>query len=70
MTETSKWQKILKNNPKIFKQIEKTHFPMGFGKASDVANIVIFLCSDNSKYINGANIVVDGGRVNFKNSLN
>ena len=48
----------------------KTHFPMGFGKASDVANIVIFLCSDNSKYINGANIVVDGGRVNFKNSLN
>jgi len=70
LTETSKWQKILKNNPKIFKEIEKKHFPMGFGKALDVANIVIFLCSESSKYINGANIVVDGGRVNFKNSLN
>ena len=69
LTETSKWQKILKNNPKIFKQIEKKNFPMGFGKASDVANLVVFLCSDRSKYINGANIVVDGGRVNFKNSL-
>lgn len=70
LTETSKWQKILKNNPKIFKQIEKKYFPMGFGNALDVANVVIFLCSDSSKYINGANIVVDGGRVNFKNSLN
>jgi 3-oxoacyl-[acyl-carrier protein] reductase len=70
LTETSKWHKILKKNPKLFKEIERKHFPMGFGKPSDVANIVIFLCNESSKYINGANIVVDGGRSNYKNFIN
>lgn len=33
----------------------------GEGKPSDVANIVVFLCSDRAKHINGACIAVDGG---------
>ena len=69
LTETSKWNKILKKNPKLFNKIQKEHFPMGFGKPADVANVVIFLCSDKSNFINGSNIVVDGGRINFKNNL-
>ncbi|MBX9702987.1 MAG: SDR family oxidoreductase, partial [Silvanigrellaceae bacterium] len=31
------------------------------GKPSDVANLVEFLLSDNSRHINGSNIVLDGG---------
>tara|TARA_Y100001001_G_scaffold129947_1_gene129186 strand:+ start:1111 stop:1335 length:225 start_codon:yes stop_codon:yes gene_type:complete len=36
--------------------------PMGFmGNAWDVANAVLFLASDEARYITGAQIVVDGG---------
>ena len=31
------------------------------GDAFDVANAVIFLCSDAARYINGHDLVVDGG---------
>lgn len=33
----------------------------GFGKPEEIANICAFLCSDESKWINGAVISVDGG---------
>ena len=33
----------------------------GDGKPKDVANIVVFLCSDKARYVNGSCIAVDGG---------
>ena len=32
-----------------------------YGESKDVAEMVIFLCSKKSKYINAENIVIDGG---------
>jgi 3-oxoacyl-[acyl-carrier protein] reductase len=35
--------------------------PKVLGKPKDVANLVVFLCSDKARHINGATITVDGG---------
>jgi 3alpha(or 20beta)-hydroxysteroid dehydrogenase len=35
--------------------------PMGFGEPRDVASAVIFLASDAAKWMNGSELVVDGG---------
>lgn len=42
----------------------KQDIPMGeFGEQEDVANLACFLCSDESKYITGQIITLDGGLV-------
>ncbi len=52
---------------KLFTDPEKralrlNRIPLGrFGKPMDVVNVALFLASDESGWINGANIVVDGG---------
>lgn len=41
--------------------------PMGRGcRVTDITNLVLFLCSDYSSYINGATIPVDGGLSRFR----
>jgi NAD(P)-dependent dehydrogenase (short-subunit alcohol dehydrogenase family) len=39
----------------------KAIHPMGFGETADVANAVVYLASDAAKWINGSELVVDGG---------
>ena len=34
---------------------------LGLGEPNDVANMVVFLASDESKHINGAELVIDNG---------
>lgn len=36
-------------------------YPSGLGQAKDVANLCVFLLSEDSKWITGQNIVIDGG---------
>jgi NAD(P)-dependent dehydrogenase (short-subunit alcohol dehydrogenase family) len=39
-----------------------SNYPLGEGRPNDVANLVSFLISENSRWITGQNIFLDGGR--------
>ena len=58
--EDGVWGSIEKNMPELFKsQFAKN--PMGrMGKASEVADAVVFLASESASFISGANLNVDG----------
>lgn len=40
----------------------ETSYPLGLGNTTDIANAVEFLLSENSRWITGQQITVDGGR--------
>ena len=61
--EESSWEKRVKKDPEIKKQIIEKLNPMKrFGTPKDISNAVIFLCSDKASYINGINLIIDGGQ--------
>ena len=54
-------EKVINDNPEFIKKlIEKTHLKR-IGKADESVGIIKFLLSDESSYITGADIPVDGG---------
>ncbi|MEW6040048.1 MAG: SDR family oxidoreductase, partial [Elusimicrobiota bacterium] len=56
------WEKMLKSNPKEVKNFIKREIPLGrFGTPEEVANLVVFICSNKANFINGASVPVDGG---------
>ena len=54
----------IKTKKDIIKYAKKVNAPIG--KPVDIANMVIYLCSEKASFINGVNIVIDGG---FSNSF-
>ncbi len=56
------WERERENNPKEFKEMVDHQFPMGrLGTPEEVANLVVFICSEKASLLNGASIPVDGG---------
>ena len=50
-----------KKNPKAKKNLAKLIPLQKIGKPKDIANAILFLLSDESQYITGTELVIDGG---------
>jgi len=44
-----------------FKKDEKENYPLGYGDPTDIAYAIIYFISDASKWVTGANLIMDGG---------
>lgn len=59
----STWEKKIEEDSTKVDEMLKNEVPLQcFGNNEDVANVIVFLASKRSKFVNGANWVVDGGQ--------
>ncbi len=59
--ETPMIERFFKDNPEGHQQLLAQH-PIGrFGKPEDVANAVVWLCSEKASFLTGVVLPVDGG---------
>jgi 3-oxoacyl-[acyl-carrier protein] reductase len=57
------WDEKIKQDKKRVEEIIKATVPMNrFATPGEVADAVVFLCSDRAKFITGSTLVVDGGQ--------
>ena len=62
LVETPNTAPMLADPPERMKQVVLDRIPLGrHGQSADVVNAAIFLASDESSWVSGTNIVVDGG---------
>ncbi|PYZ92414.1 short-chain dehydrogenase [Salipaludibacillus keqinensis] len=60
---TGNWQKRLEENPEKIEKFVNDQIPAGrFGTVEEVADVVLFLASERSRWVIGATINVDGGQ--------
>jgi len=62
MIPNTGWEKMKKDKPKEFKNLIDNQFPLGrLGTPEEVANVIVFICSEKANFLNGACISIDGG---------
>ena len=60
--EGTGWDDFKASKPEMYEEmIEMNHPQNRLGTAEEVANVITFLCSQQSSYINGSSILLDGG---------
>lgn len=61
--EGSVWENKVKQNPLFVKDLLETQVPQKrFGSPEEIADAVLFLCSEQSRFITGEILKVDGGQ--------
>ena len=59
------WDDLKKKNPNKFYKFYKNEIPTKYiGISKDIAYMTVFISSNYAKFVNGSNIVVDGGSTN------
>ncbi len=59
--ETPMVARAMEDNPELAVQMESMH-PIGrVGEPREVADVVVFLCSDGASFMTGSQVVIDGG---------
>jgi NAD(P)-dependent dehydrogenase (short-subunit alcohol dehydrogenase family) len=56
--------RALKNTPEVFKIYNDAHL-LGVGEPNDLAYAALWLCSDESKWVTGEHIAINGGLVSY-----
>jgi NAD(P)-dependent dehydrogenase (short-subunit alcohol dehydrogenase family) len=60
---TPLWTVVAETAPAVFESVRQ-HNPMKrFAEPEEIANAVVWLCSDLSSYVNGYPLVIDGGQI-------
>jgi NAD(P)-dependent dehydrogenase (short-subunit alcohol dehydrogenase family) len=60
-TESPSWQQRLARDPQVFEKLARW-YPVGrVGRPADIAAAIAFLAAEEAAFVNGANLVVDGG---------
>jgi 3-oxoacyl-[acyl-carrier protein] reductase len=63
MFEGGGWDRFRSQQAERFAAFEQREFPWGrLGTADEVADVVVFVLSERARWINGANIAVDGAQ--------
>ncbi len=66
---TGGMQFYLKNMPEMREKVINTHAMGRLAEPEEIADAVVFLCSDNASFITGHDLVVDGGALIRSNVL-
>ncbi len=57
------WGRRLEEDPEGMRAFIEQNIPLGrFGRPEEIANVVVFLCSERASWVTGASITVDGGQ--------
>jgi len=71
MFKGSTWEKKLEEDREKVDEMLKNDVPLQcFGNIDDIANTIVFLASRCSKFVNGANWIIDGGQTRSRKIQN